>query len=155
MPLSPEESIIIEHILIEDEGLKQFPYLDCCGMTWKKCFCKEKGNLTIGVGRNLDALGLSENEVQGLLSNDVKRVTALLDRTFPWFQKISPPRRVVILSMAFNMGVEGLKQFQGMIKSIESGDFTSASNHMLNSKWSVQVKGRAKRLAQIMKTGQF
>lgn len=153
--LSPEEMIIVEHLLIEDEGLKQFPYLDCCGKHWKKCSCQEKGNLTIGVGRNLDSLGLSENEVAGLLSNDVKRVTALIERNFPWFQKISTPRRVVIISMVFNMGIDGFKEFKKLIKCIESGDFYSACKEMLNSKWAGQVKGRATRLALIMKTGQF
>jgi lysozyme len=153
--LSPEESIIIEHLLMEDEGIKQFPYVDCCAKHWKKCSCKEKGNLTIGVGRNLDALGLSENEVAGLLSNDVKRVTALVERNFPWIKKISTPRRIVIISMVFNIGLEGFKEFQKMIKCIESGDFLSAAREMLNSKWATQVKGRATRLSLIMKTGDF
>lgn len=153
--LSPEELIIIQHLLIDDEGMKQFPYLDCCGKAFRECKCEQQGKLTIGVGRNLEDIGLSENECIGLELNDVKRVTASLERAFPWFTKINTPRRVVIVSMAFNMGLDGLKQFQKMIKCLESGDFESAANQMLASKWAAQVKGRAVRLAGIMKSGQF
>lgn len=155
MSLSPEESIIIEHMLIEDEGMKAFPYLDCCGKDFKKCECSEKGKLTIGVGRNIEDVGISDNEAIGLLGNDVKRFTALLERGFPWFQKINTPRRMVIISMAFNLGVDRLREFKKMIRCIESGDFYSASREMLNTRWAFQVKKRAVRLSGIMERGEF
>jgi len=155
MPLTADELTICQHLLIDDEGMKEFPYFDCCGKAFRLCKCPNQGKLSIGVGRNLEDVGLSENECIGLELNDVKRVTASLDRVFPWFAKLNTPRRIVIVSMAFNMGVEGLKQFQKMIKSIESGDFESAGNQMLASQWAAQVKTRAVKLANLMKTGQF
>lgn len=155
MPLTPEESIIIEHLLMDDEGFESFPYFDCCGKSVKECECIPQGKLTIGVGRNIEDVGLSENEIQGLLSNDVKRVTLQIERNFSWFTKINTPRRIVIISMAFNMGMDRLKGFKKMIKSIESGDFSSASAEMLNSKWADQVGDRAHRLSAIMKRGEF
>jgi lysozyme len=153
--LTPEESIIVEHMLMEDEGVRVLPYFDCCGREFRKCECKPQGKLTIGVGRNLEDTGLSENECQGLLSNDVKRTTVLVERSFPWFEKISTARRLVIISMAFNMGIDKLKEFKKMIRQIESGDFYSASKEMLNSKWAAQVKHRAVRLSEIMEKGEF
>lgn len=153
--LSPEESIIVEHMLIDDEGLKQFPYFDCCGKQFRRCTCKEQGKLTLGVGRNIEDVGISENEATGLLSNDVKRVTAIIERNFPWFAKINVARRVVIVAMVFNMGLETFKTFTKMINRIESGDFYSASKEMLNSEWSAQVKSRAVRLSKIFEKGEF
>jgi lysozyme len=155
MSLSNEEEIIVQHLLIEDEGLRQFPYLDCCGKSWRKCSCKDKGKLTIGIGRNLEDVGISESEALELQLNDVNQMTALVERSFPWFSKLNTPRRVVIVSMAFNLGLEGLKGFEKMIKCIASGDYPSASKEMINSTWSSQVNNRAMRLALIMKTGQF
>ena len=154
-PLSPEELVIIQHLLIEDEGLEQFPYFDCCGKPFRKCQCKNQGKLTIGVGRNIEDVGLSENECIGLEINDIKRVGALLERSFPWFRMMSTPRRVVIVSMCFNLGLQGFKEFKKMIRCIESGDFSSAAKEMLNSKWASDVKERATRLAGIMRAGQF
>ncbi len=154
--LTPEETIIVQNLLIDDEGMRQFPYLDCCGNYWRKCVCQEKGKLTIGVGRNLDDVGLSENESIGLELNDIQRVTVCLDRAFfPWFQKLTSARRVVLVAMAFNLGIEGLKKFKKMLICLESGDFASAAKEMTLSQWASQVKGRAIRLAVIMKTGHF
>lgn len=157
--LSPEETIIIQHLLIDDEGMRPFPYFDCCGKFFRKCRCvqegKEQGKLTIGVGRNIEDVGISESEAILLEMNDVKKVTMQLERSFPWFSKINTPRRIVILSMCFNLGIDGLKEFKKMIKCIESGDFFSACKEMLNSKWSSDVKERSIRLAEIMKSGQF
>lgn len=151
--LTTEESTIIKRILIEDEGFKKFPYLDCCKRTWKNCSCVTQGKLTIGIGRNLDDVGMSEMEVLYLQENDVTRVAIELDHTFPWFQSLNTSRRIVILSMAFNLGIHGLKNFRNMIQAIEAGDFELASLEMLQSSWSIQVKGRADRLADIMKNG--
>lgn len=151
--LNPEESLIIEHILIEDEGVRNFPYLDCCGLPWRQCNCHNKGKLTIGIGRNLDDVGLSKSEIWQLKENDVKKVVSELDLSFDWFQTLSTARRIVIISMAFNLGVQGLKNFKNMIKAIEQGDFDSASEEMKDSAWFLQVKDRGKRLASIMKSG--
>lgn len=154
-PLNKEETIIIGRILIEDEGIKNFPYLDCCGLKWKECVCQSKGKLTIGVGRNLDDVGISNTEIIQLQENDVKNVTEALENTFPWFHGLNTPRRVVILSMAFNLGIKGLKNFKRMIHAIEAGDFDLASHEMIQSNWSRQVKNRADRLALIMKIGRI
>ncbi len=155
MGLTPEETIIVQNLLIEDEDLAEFPYVDCCARHWKKCQCIEKGDLTIGVGRNLDKVGISENEAIGLELNDIKRHSADLERSFPWFMKLNSARRVVIVSMSFTMGLEGLKGFRKMLRCLESGDFGNAAKEMVASRWASQVHSRSTRLAAIMKTGQF
>ncbi len=154
-PLTGDETEIIKHVLVEDEGLQLKAYVDCCGKSWRHCSCKDKGKLTIGVGRNLEDLGISENEAYGLLYNDIKRITVELEKAFSWFKELNSPRRIVILSMAFNLGISKLREFKKMIKQIESGDFHSASQEMISSAWSIQVKARAVRLSVMMDKGQF
>jgi lysozyme len=152
--LSHEETVI-QNLLIEDEGMELLPYFDCCGKFFRKCDCNPQGKLTIGIGRNIEDIGISENEAIGLLLNDIERVTSLIEKSFPWFEKLSTPRRIVIVCMVFNMGLNGVKEFEKMIRCIESGDFECAAQQMLDSDWASQVKNRAVRLAQIMKTGQI
>jgi lysozyme len=55
--------------------------------------------------------------------------------------------------MAFNLGVPGLLKFKNTLRAVREGRFEDAAKGMLASKWARQVKGRAVRLAQVMKTG--
>ena len=154
MEMTRDDKEVLKHILIADEGMKLFPYMDCCGKPWRQCPCGFKGKLTLGVGRNLEDVGITEDEAILLLENNINSSIIQVERNFgSWFSKLNSARKMVIISMAFNMGIDGLKTFQKMIKSISSGDFTSASNQMLMSKWSSQVGNRAIILSQIMKTG--
>lgn len=156
MPLNPDELIILKHILMIHEGIKLFPYLDCCGKSWRNCQCSDRGKLTIGIGRNLDDFGITESEIEFLLLNNISQVTAEIEKNFSsWYKKLNSPRKIVIISMVFNLGIVGFKSFDKLIKCIESGDFSSASNQMLTSKWARQVGDRALELAKIMRTGEF
>ena len=49
--------------------------------------------------------------------------------------------------MAFNLGVFGLTKFQNTLAFIEAGDYESASEEMLRSRWAEQVGARALDLA--------
>ncbi len=153
--LTPDEMTIAKFLLADDEGIELFPYMDCCGKPWRQCSCtpKFKGKLSIAVGRNLEDFGISENEAMGLLENNVKRTTIEIERSFPWFSKLNTPRRLVVVSMVFNLGLNGFKGFKKFIGCLDSGDFASASAEMLKSKWASQVGDRAERLSKMMKTG--
>lgn len=132
-----------ENLLIDQEGLELKPYYD----TVRK--------LSIGVGRNLEDVGISETEALMLLKNDIKRVCLETERAFPWLSKLGPARQMVILSMAFNMGIEKLLEFKHMIAALQAGDYTKASDQMLASVWASQVKKRAVELAVMMKLGEL
>ena len=65
-----------------------------------------RGYLTIGVGRLIDEElggGLSDDEIDYLLANDLKRCRAEAE-TYPWFAGLSEPRQAVVISMLFNLG---------------------------------------------------
>jgi len=153
--ISNEEMIIMKHLLIDDEDMRELPYFDCCGRFFRKCDCEKQGKLSIGVGRNIEAIGISENEATGLLINDIGRVYEEVNRAFTWFPLLNTPRRIVLMSMGFNLGIRGLLGFKKMISCIESSDFKGASKEMLDSKWSKQVGERALRLSKIMESGSF
>ena len=130
--------------LTRDEGYRKSAYQDHLGY-W-----------TIGIGRLVDKgkrAGLTREEAQYLLSNDVKRFEGGLDKRLPWWRELDDVRQRVILNMAFNMGVTGLLSFRNTLKAVKEGRYEDASRGMLKSKWAGQVGSRAKRLSKMMLTG--
>jgi len=127
--------------LIRDEGLKLKPY---------RCTA---GKLTIGVGRNLDDVGISAGEAMALLDHDIERVIIQLNYHFPWWSELSDARQRVLLNMAFNLGIEGLIKFRNTLALIQDGKYRDAAKAMLDSRWATQVGNRARRLAKMMEEG--
>lgn len=117
-----------------------------------------QGYWTIGVGRLIDRRkggGISHDEALFLLQNDVMRVTGELSETFPWTRVLDDARRGVLLNMAFNLGIHGLAEFRMMLGAAEQGDWETAAQEMLSSKWAQEVGARADRLAEQMRTGEW
>lgn len=124
-----------------DEGERLKPYKDTVG------------KLTIGVGRNLDDVGISEEESGYLLGNDIDRTMMALDNALPWWRQLDEVRQRVVVNMAFNMGVRGLLLFKQTLAAMQSGDYSHAADQMLNSTWATQVGLRASRLSKMMREG--
>jgi len=151
--------------LIRHEGLKLQVY-NC-----------PAGFATIGVGRNLQTKGLSKDEsnrfkigtydknatiaqleVRGitkieaeyLLSNDIDYFIAELDKSLVFFKTLPETAKIVLIDMAFNMGVNGLLKFKNTLSLIEKGQYIAASNEMLNSSWKNQVGQRAYNLSNML-----
>lgn len=118
-----------------------FPYKDTVGKT------------TIGVGRNLDDEGISDDEAMTLLRNDITEHLAALDQQLPWWRGMDEVRQRVIANMAFNMGIETLLTFKNTLAAMERGDYDAAANGMSASAWARQVGVRATRLVEMMRDG--
>jgi lysozyme len=127
--------------LRRDEGVRNFPYVDTVG------------KITIGIGRNLTDLGISENGIQLFYQEDFDRINNQVQARLPYFQALDPVRQGVLINMAFNMGFNGLEKFQNMLTAFAKGDWEVAASEMMNSAWAGQVKDRATRLAQQTRTG--
>lgn len=63
------------------------------------------------------------------------------------------PRSAVLLSMAYQMGVEGLAKFRDALRHISNRDWFQAETSMLKSRWANQTPHRARRHARQMRTG--
>jgi lysozyme len=130
----------LSDILIKHEGLRLFPYKDTTGHT------------TIGVGRNLDDRGITEDEAAYLLNNDIADFGNQLSEKIYWFDSAPEKVKVVLVDMAFNMGVNGLLSFHNTLEHIKNGNYQLAAVDMLQSKWAQQVGTRATDLSQILKS---
>ena len=118
--------------------------------------CPE-GYLTIGVGRNVDpngGLGLSDDEIDYLLENDLRRCERELGR-FSWFDDLDMVRQDALINMCFNLGFTRLLKFKNMLAAIAEGKYSLAAVEALDSKWAKQVGSRAKELAYQIETGTY
>ena len=132
--------------LRRDEGVVEHAYIDSEGWT------------TIGVGRLIDKRKggrLRDDEIEYLLQNDITEKSDELIRRLPWVADLDEARKGVLINMAFNLGVNGLLGFRKTLALVKAGDYARASVEMLDSKWARQVKGRATRLSEQMRTGKW
>jgi lysozyme len=60
--------------------------------------------------------------------------------------------QLVLTDMTFNMGIYELLKFKNTLMFIKRGDYKSAAEEMLNSKWAKQVGQRAIDLSEILKS---
>ena len=156
-----------EHLLeelVKHEGLRLQVYQDTLGID------------TIGIGRNLKDRGISKEELDELdiptidhvyeygiteadamvlAENDVQIVEEELLRAHPCVEDLDAVRQLVLVDMAFNMGVPRLCKFVKMWNAIHENKFDAASKEMLDSRWANQVKSRSVKLANAMHNGAF
>jgi lysozyme len=129
----------LTQMLIRHEGIRLKPYTDTVG------------KLTIGVGRNLDDVGITYNEAMEMLQNDISRVLNDCLHAFPWFADLTSTRQAVVIDMCFNLGLTRLQKFTKFLQAVELGDYDTAADEMLNSLWAKQVKNRALEMANLMR----
>lgn len=128
--------------LKKHEGVELKPY---------KC---TSNKLTIGIGRNLEDVGISEHEAEYLLMNDLDTYMTAA-KTYDWYAGLNDARKAVIVNMLFNMGQTNFNKFLKMKQALDVGDHAEAAKQMLDSRWAKQVKGRSEELAAQMETGKW
>jgi lysozyme len=150
-------------MVAKHEGIVLEPYKDSLGIS------------TIGIGRNLEdrgitdgeleyigktmeevlEKGLTEEEAYYLCMNDIAIVEKeLLDRK-PIVNQLNDVRQMVLVDMAFNMGVPRLMKFKNMWMAIEKVNYPLACEEMIDSRWANQVGSRAMKLSLAMKNGEW
>lgn len=133
---------ILKPRLERHEGLILKPYRDT------------KGNLTIGIGRNLDAKGISKDEAYFLLENDIADSISDVVKNLPWSTELDDGRFSVLVEMAFQMGIKGLLSFKKFLAHLQNGEYDKAADEMLDSKWArIDSPYRAIILSKIIRGG--
>jgi len=84
---------------------------------------------TIGAGRNISksGLGLSDDEVDYLLENDIVRVIKELSSEYPWFKDLDDVRKDAIIDISFNLGATRLRGFKRALAAMDAADYKTAS----------------------------
>lgn len=131
--------------LRRDEGVRSSAYQDHLGY-W-----------TIGVGRLIDKRrggGLTDDEIDYLLRNDIAKVQAGLDANLPWWRNLEPVRQRALQNMCFQLGLGGLLKFRNSLRYIEAGDWERAASNLKQSLWAKQTPERAERVIEMFRTGE-
>jgi lysozyme len=130
----------IKQWIKKHEGLKLEPYLDSLG------------NLTIGVGRCLSLNGISKEEAEYLLENDIREAIRGLQQ-YSWYVVQPAGVQMALINMCFNLGLPKLLGFRKMIKGLIDRDYEVAAAEALDSRWALQVKGRSEAVADKIRAG--
>jgi len=142
-------------ILNFEEGYREAPYLDTLG------FPTVAGGIKIGpqnaplsyyqftvpreVGDVWKKCMVDEKTAQ--MANQAAIIAAL--------EKCNAARADILYSMAYQMGVVGLAGFRNTLAMIAAENFSGAAKGMLNSLWARQTPNRARRHAEVMRTGTY
>lgn len=124
------------------------------GLSFQPYRCSS-GKLTIGYGHNLDARGISLEVAELLLRQDMEIALKQVKNTFPWWEKLTDARLFVLVDMVYNMGLSALCGFKKMLAAIDGGDYETAANEILNSRYARQVGIRAHENAAMIKSGEW
>ena len=138
------ESMSIIDIIKEQEGCKLKPYTDTTG------------HITIGYGRNLSDCGISQDEAEQMLLNDVETIKLLLSKSLNWYASKPEYVRNALVSMAFNVGVAGLLKFVRFLNALENNKIPEAIEALkfnsdgTKTKYYTQVPSRVESICKML-----
>lgn len=116
-------------------------------------YCDGVGKWTIGYGRNLSDNGLSKDEAMMFLASDIADAIDDVHHCFSCYDSLSETRKMVLVSLAFNLGRDRLSKFVRFIGAVHRGDWDDAADELLDSKAAkVDAPARYRELAAMMRT---
>ena len=128
----------------QDEGRRDTVYIDT------------EGHQTIGLGFCLDRMPMPR-EVADFWCNLIltQRHKQILIATHfgTVFKNLNPARQCAILNMSYQLGISGLFKFKNMWDALAVSDYQKASLEAMDSVWATQTKNRARRIAEVLRTG--
>ena len=127
------------------------------------------GYLTQGIGHNLEMNPLTKEqkskikdikhwtdaEIDMILADDVYQCKVLMTQLIEGFDKFDDERQYALVDMCFQLGARGVSRFKKMLKAMREGDWNRAGLECLDSKYAKDTPARAKRIAHLIKTGEW
>jgi len=132
---------LAKKLIHENEGDRLKVYRDSVGI------------LTIGRGRNLEDRGITQDESDYLLQNDVERAITALKSSYSFYRGLDPARQAVMIDMYHNLGGAGLNGFKKMLAALRVKDYDEAARQIQDSRYWNQVGVRAQRNYCMMRFG--
>jgi lysozyme len=122
-----------------------------------KVYKCSQGYETIGVGRNISesGLGLSQDEIDYLLHNDIERCDMELKDSYYWYGGLNKARRDAMVDICFNLGITRLRGFVKALEAMSREQFDIAADEFMDSLWAKQVGRRAEEVTEMIRTGEY
>ena len=124
-----------------DEGVRLKPYTDT------------RGKLTIGCGRNLTDDGISEDELELLLRNDVNHAAVIAASQFNFDATISDARKAALVNLAFNLGEGTLAKFDTFTMYVTQRQWELAADDLAKTAYAQEVPARSERICNALRNG--
>tara|TARA_B110000879_G_C10757866_1_gene350419 strand:+ start:109 stop:519 length:411 start_codon:yes stop_codon:yes gene_type:complete len=110
------------------------------------------GIWTIGVGHNIQEKGISPQVMELMLDEDLLEAISELKRSVSFFSKMPQQVQEALVNLSFNLGIPRLMQFKKTLALLREGDFESAADELLDSRYAEQVGRRALEIADMIRT---
>jgi lysozyme len=123
-------------------------------------YCSE-GYPTIAYGKKIGPKGAPlENYIFTVpqivatrwLKVDIEQIAPQVNDLCPGLDGV---RHGALVSMVYQMGLNGVKNFRNMIAALKDGDWQRAHDEALDSRWAEQTPKRALQTANMLLTGQW
>ena len=124
-----------------EEGFRRLPYVDSQGVE------------TVGYGFAIRE-GFTQEEAEAILELRVKTLIARLRSSYnPWFDGLTEGRQSVIVSLCYNVGMDGARKFEKFWNAVTQGAYNMAATELLNSLAAKQAPSRYRGMAETMRRG--
>ncbi|PAJ72217.1 hypothetical protein CJF42_22475 [Pseudoalteromonas sp. NBT06-2] len=124
------------------EGFSRYPY------------STDTKELYIGYGRKLDSYGVTQDEAEMLLANDLSLLQNMIQISIDT-KSCNSPRLASLVTLSYNLGFDGLMNFKHTLKCAEKATFSSVSDELLQSHWARKKPIRAVELILQLESGEW
>lgn len=131
--------------LVLMEGYSNHPYID------------NLNNWTIGIGHKINNdyphrknFYISDEQVNQLFLTDILKAKKEARLLVSSFDNQPKSVRIIIISMIFNLGQNGLAHFYHFRLALDEEDYKKAADELRNSLWAKQLPQRAKLYISIL-----
>lgn len=120
-------------------------------------FTDTTGHVTLGWGRNISDRGISRDEADYLLENDIEDIESDLSRVFQWYAPLDSVRQAAMVELGA-IGLTKLLTFKKFLFAMAHGQYGLASDELYDS--NLPKKGqwgpaRTAEVAAMIRTGQW
>lgn len=114
-----------------------------------------RGFWTVGYGLCVDkrvpGAGLTKEEAALLLRMRLRDVHSEVRQAWPKIDVMPDVVQRALVEMAYQMGVSNLMGFKQMLRALEAGDYETAADEGLDSRWNRQTPNRAKKVTDMIR----
>ncbi len=107
-----------------------------------KLYADSVGKLSIGLGRNLQDNGISNDEAEYLFANDITQASSDCKEVFPDIGEFTEGQQTALISMMFNLGIGKFRKFKRMIAAVNQRDWEAVRTEMKDSLRYRQIPNR-------------
>jgi lysozyme len=90
-----------------------------------------------------------------ILADDVYQCKVLMTQLIDGFEGFDDERQYALVDMCFQLGAGGVAKFKKMLKAMREKNWEEAERQCLDSKYARQTPVRARRIAHLIKTGEW